>query len=115
MPRATRHPFGNLFKLVLHHLNKFPNGWRVARGIQWESFPPGIADEKTVREMAILEKAANPGNSGLTDKDDPALLQLGQILVRFLRQRDTNIYSKGALVNSDLLWAQIQKRGESGP
>jgi len=111
---AANFPKGE-FKLLLRRLNKFPNGWRAAGGIQWESFPPGIADEKTVREMAILEKAANPGNTGLTDTDDPALLQLGQTLVRFLRQRDTNIYAKEALVNSDLLWAQMQKSGESGP
>src|SRR6185437_2394618 len=78
------------FKLTLHRLNKFPNGWRVAGGIQWESFPDGIADEKTVREMAIVEKAANPGNKGLTGQEDPALLELGQILVRFLHEGDTN-------------------------
>ena len=100
------------FKLTLHRLNRFPNGWRVAGGIQWESFPPGVADEKTVREMAILEKAANPGNTGLTGKDDPALLQLGRTLVRFLREGSTNIYAKEALITSDLVLEQLQKRGE---
>ena len=103
------------FKVVLRRLKKFPGGWRVAGGVQWESFPPGIADAKTLRDLAILGKAANLRNSGLTDKDDPALLQLAQSLVRFLRQGDTNLYAREALVNSDLLWAQMQKSGESGP
>lgn len=101
------------YKLILHRLNRFPKGWRVAGGVQWESFPPGVADEKTMREMAIADKAANPGNTGLTDKEDPALLQLGRILVRFLHQGDANLYAKEALVTSDLVWAQIQKRGET--
>lgn len=100
------------FKLLLHRLSKFPNGWRVAGGIQWESFPTGVADEKTLREMAIMQTAANPGNAGLTEKDDPALLQLGQSLVHFLRSRDTNIYAKEALVTSDLVLAQLQRSGQ---
>ncbi len=99
------------FKLVLHRLSKFPDGWRVAGGMQWEAFPPGVADEKTVREMAILQTAANPANSGLTDKDDPALLQLGQILIHFLRGGDTNIYAREALVTGELMWAQVQASG----
>jgi thiol-disulfide isomerase/thioredoxin len=112
---ATTAPPKGDFKLVLRRLNKFPNGWRAAGGIQWVSFPPGVADEKTAREMAIMQKAADPREQGLTDKDDPALLQLGQTLVRFLRQGDTNIYAREALINSDLVWAQMQKSGEKGP
>ena len=103
------------FKIVLRNLNKFPNGWRGGArwGIQWESFPSNVADEKTLREIAILDKAAR--RRGITDKDDPALLRLGQALVRFIRERDTAIYAKEALVNSDLVWAQMQKSGDSGP
>ena len=81
---ATSLPKGE-FKLALHRLNKFSNRWRASGGIQWESFPPGIADDKTMREMAILQKAANPGNSGLTDKDDPALLQLANVIEKHVR------------------------------
>ncbi|MGA2174736.1 MAG: TlpA disulfide reductase family protein [Verrucomicrobiota bacterium] len=112
---GTNNQAGGEYKIVLRRLNKFPKGWRCAGGIQWVSFPSNVGDEKTAREMAILEKAASPGLSRLTDKDDPALLRLGQTLVRFIRERDTNIYAKEALANSDLYWAMMQKRGEKGP
>jgi thiol-disulfide isomerase/thioredoxin len=101
------------YKIVLRRLNKFPNGWRSMGGIQWESFPANVGDEKTRREMAILEKAAN--FKGVTGNDDPALLRLGQALVRFIGQRDTNIYAAQALENGDLYWAMMQKKGEKGP
>jgi thiol-disulfide isomerase/thioredoxin len=111
----TNNPAGGDYKIVLRRLNKFPQGWRCAGGIQWESFPASVADEKTLREMAILDKAATPMRSRITDKDDPALLRLGQTLVRFLRERDTNLYTKEALVNSDLYWAMMQKTGAKEP
>jgi thiol-disulfide isomerase/thioredoxin len=103
------------YKIVLRRLDKFPSGWRCSGGIQWESFPANVADEKTVREMALLEKASTPLRSRITDKDDPALLRLGQTLVRFVRERDTNIYAKEALKTSDEYWAMMQKKGEQGP
>ena len=103
------------FKILLRNLNKFPNGWRGGPrwGIQWESFPSNVADGKTLREIAILDKAARRRGI-ITDKDDPALLRLGQVLVRFIRERDTAIYAKEALVNSDLVWALMQKSGDKG-
>ena len=109
----TEHLPAGEYKIVLRRLNKFPGGWRCMGGIQWESFPANVADEKTAREMAILEKAAS--FKGITGNDDPALMRLAQTLVEFLRQRDLGIYTKEALENSDLAWAQIQKSGEKGP
>jgi thiol-disulfide isomerase/thioredoxin len=74
--------------------------------------PAGVADEKTTRELALLSKVA--AYEGFNGKEDPALLKLGEVLVRFIRERDTAILEKEALMNSDLAWAQIQKAGRSG-
>ena len=101
------------YRVVLRRLNKFPAGWRCAGGIEWGSFPTNVADEKTVREMAILERAAS--YRGITGDDDPALLRLGETLVQFLRQRDAARYAQEALVTPDLAWAQMLKLGEKGP
>jgi hypothetical protein len=40
-------------KLVLHRLSKSLKGWCVAGGMQWKSFRPVVADEKTVRENPL--------------------------------------------------------------
>ncbi len=101
------------FKLALRSLMKFPAGWRSHEGIQWISFPRNVADDKTLRELVLLQKVA--GYKGFNGEDDPALLQLGETLVRFLRERDTGIYEKELLMNSDRVWAMIQKSGRSGP
>jgi thiol-disulfide isomerase/thioredoxin len=92
---------------------KFPGGWRCQGGVQWTAFPAGVADEKTVRELALLSKVA--AYKGFTGQDDPALLKLGETLVHFLRDRDPAIYEKDALMNSDLIWAQMQRNGRPGP
>ena len=101
------------FKLVMRGLEKFPGGWRVNDGIQWTAFPANVADEGTLRELALLEKMA--AYKGFTGQDDPALLKLGESLVRCIRERDINIFEKESLVNSDFLWAIIQKSGHKGP
>ena len=110
---ATNRPAQGDFKIVARNLLKFPGGWRVQQGVQWTAFPAGVADEKTVRELALLSKVA--AYKGFTGQDDPALLKLGATLVRFLRDRDPAFYEKDALYNSDLIWAQFQKSGRPGP
>ncbi len=110
---VTNGQAGGDFKIVIRSLMKFPGGWRCMEGVQWEAFPAGVADEKTTRELALLDKVA--AYKGFTGQDDPALLKLGEVLVRFLRDRDPAAYAKDALVNSDLIWAQLQKRGGQGP
>lgn len=109
----TNQAAGAELKLVLRRVTKFPAGWRASGTIQWKAFPEGIADEATRQETAMLDKAA--ANRSFTDKDDPALLRLGQTLVRFLRERDPDFFAKEALVTSDLIWAQMQKQGGQGP
>ena len=110
---VTNRPAEGDFKIVVRRLMKFPGGWRCLDGLQWEAFPVGLADEKTTREMALLDKVA--AYKGFTAQDDPALLKLGEILVRFLRDRDVAIYERDALMNSDLVWAQLQESGRKGP
>jgi thiol-disulfide isomerase/thioredoxin len=101
------------FKLAVHGLMKFPGGWRSDEGAQWTAFPSNVADGKTLRELAILEKATT--YKGITDEEDPALLKLGEALVHFIRERDVNIYEQEALVTGDLTWAQMQKKSSQGP
>ena len=38
---------------------------------------------------------------------DPALLKLGETLVHFIRERNTGIYEKELLMNSDSVWSMI--------
>jgi thiol-disulfide isomerase/thioredoxin len=102
------------FKLVLQGLLKFPSGWHDVFGvIQWEAFPTTVADDRTRRETALLYKVAN--YQGFSEKDDPALLKLGESLVRFLQQQDVSLYQKEALATGDLVWAAFQKSGMKGP
>ena len=103
------------YKVAVRELMKFPGGWRSYGGVQWTAFPPNVADEKTLRELAILDKATN--YQGITNQDDPALLQLGQALVDFVRERDVNVYQQKDLATSDQMWAQTQKQvsSDKGP
>jgi len=101
------------FKIAVRRLLKFPGGWRCQQSVQWTAFPADVADEKTTRELSLLSKVAE--YKGFTGQDDPALLKLGETLVRFLRDRDPVIYEKQALYSSDLIWAQIQRSGRNGP
>jgi thiol-disulfide isomerase/thioredoxin len=101
------------FKLAVHHLIKFPGGWRCNDTVEWTSFPANLADEKTRREMAILDKAAS--DKGITEQDDPALRELGAALVEFARADDIGVYEQKILVSADTVWAQIQHRAEQKP
>lgn len=100
------------FKIALRRLTKFPRGWRCSGGISWAAFPPGVADENTMREMAIAEKAAQL--KGITGNDDPALLRLGQVLVECVQRGDTAFYASAALENSEEAWALIEKNRGNG-
>jgi thiol-disulfide isomerase/thioredoxin len=101
------------FKLAVRHLIKFPDGWRSDEGISWVAFPADMAGTKTAREMMLLNKAA--GNESINGQDDPALLKLGDSLVHFIRERDTNIFTKEAFVTGDLVWELVQQSGRKGP
>jgi thiol-disulfide isomerase/thioredoxin len=109
----TNNPANGDFKLVVHNLVKYPGGWRSLVGVEWVSFPSNIADAKTLREMAILDKVA--AGKGITGQDDPALLKLGDALVHFIRERDAGIFKNEAYVTSDLAWTLVQQSGRKAP
>jgi thiol-disulfide isomerase/thioredoxin len=110
---GTNNPANGEFKVALRSLMKFPGGWRCLQGVQWVSFPTNIADAKTAREMAMLDKAA--AYKGITGEDDPALLKLGDALVHFVRERDPDIFKNEAYVTGDLVWSMYQQSGREGP
>ena len=106
-------PAGGDFKVTILGVEKFPTGWRIGEGIQWKAFPTNVADPKVMRELAILEKMSN--YKGFTSDDDPSLLTVGESLVRFVRSRDTGVYEKELLMNSEMVWDMFQKSGRKGP
>ncbi len=113
LPNAGAEPsISGDFKLAVRGLEKFPSGWHISDGVQWESFPSNVADAGTLREIAILDKVAN--FKSITVQDDPALLKLGRNLIEFLQSQDGSVYEKKALWNADLGWAQHQQSGRSG-
>jgi thiol-disulfide isomerase/thioredoxin len=101
------------FKLAVHHLIKFPGGWRCNDAVEWASFPANVADEKTRREMAILDKAAS--NQGITEQDDPALRELGAALTEFARVDDIGVYEQKVLPSLEAAWAQVEQRAGEKP
>ncbi len=94
------------FVVVLRNVRRFPGGWRASGGIEWEKFPDGVAGEGIKQELSLLDKVG--AFKGFTSKEDPTLLKLGETLVRFLRERDTAIYQKDALMDSDTVWKLMQ-------
>ncbi len=101
------------FKLSVRGLEKFPGGWHINGSVQWTAFPTNVVDEKTVREMAIMEKIA--AHKGISSQDDPLLLKLGESLVHFVQTADTNLFAKEALIDADQVWAMFKKSGQKGP
>jgi thiol-disulfide isomerase/thioredoxin len=105
-------------KLSVRDLMKFPGGWKCsgnANGgeVQWVSFPANVADEKSRLELALADKAAS--YKGITDEDDPSLKKLAASLGRFLREGDTTLLQKEAMVDGETVWNSIRQRGRQGP
>lgn len=103
-------PFRGEFKLALGGSSggmKFPSGWRFSDGIRWKKFPAGVADNKTESDLAAMNKLMS--DHRLTLADDPALKTLGDVLARFLRERDENIFVSDAMQSMDDIWSQMQK------
>ncbi|HEX4342528.1 MAG TPA: TlpA disulfide reductase family protein, partial [Verrucomicrobiae bacterium] len=101
------------FKLTVLSMLKYPGGWRSTTGIRWSSFPSNIVDAKTIREMAIMEKAAS--YRGMTNQDDPALFKLGDSLIHFIRARDLDVFTNEVYVTADLIWSTYQERERTAP
>lgn len=101
------------FKLAVRGMFKFPGGWRCYDGIQWSSFPNGVANAETRMELALLGLVA--AHKPIHGTNDPALLKLGESLVRFLRAQDPAIYQHDVQVTPDLIWEEMQRSGRQGP
>jgi thiol-disulfide isomerase/thioredoxin len=101
----------------LSGLLKFARDWKCSQGVSWVSFPTNVADATVQRELAILTKAA--ANQGISQEDDPALAQLGEAMVRFIRAGDAQVFEKEAMLTADAIWAMIQNlstgSGRKGP
>ena len=99
-PEASAAPSTNGdFKIAVNGLIEFPSGWKLNGGVQWADFPSSVAGEKVRHELAILQKISD--QQGLTAEDDPALLQLANAVVHFLRARDIYVYEQDALAKGD--------------
>lgn len=105
------------YVLSLSGLLKFAGDWKCSQGVSWGAFPTNVADATVQRELAILAKAA--ANQGISQEDDPALAQLGEAMVRFIRAGDAQVFEKEAMLTTDAIWAMIQNlsagSGRKGP
>jgi cytochrome c biogenesis protein CcmG/thiol:disulfide interchange protein DsbE len=97
------------YRLALGGALQFPTGWRVYEGIQWKSFPPGVVDDKTAAEMKLLSTIAAQRRLRLAD--DPPLGKLGEVMIKFLRERDHQVFLSGAVRTFDEIWNQFEKEG----
>jgi len=95
------------YQLRLTDLVKYPGGWRCNGTVEWVGWPPTVADEETLREVAIQTKAASGG--GLDGNDDPALLQLGEAMARFLRERNPKVFEAEAAISLEGMTALLEK------
>src|SRR5579859_6378967 len=106
----------NAYGVTLYGLEKFPGGWRLndgRRAISWSGFPTNVADPQILAEMVLSKKARN--FEPITSNDDPALMDFAKVLVGFVREKDTNLFSKQLLITGDDVWAMIEKSGRPGP
>lgn len=97
------------YRVVVASAGKFPTGWRCQEGIRWKSLPEGVADAQTRWELDFLNKWSNPF-CNLTSADDPALAQLGNVLINFLKGGDENLFASNALVSLDESWAELANK-----
>jgi thiol-disulfide isomerase/thioredoxin len=96
----------------LNELMKFPAGWRCNGDVQWVSFPATVADEKTLRDMALATKASEGGE--FNSNDDPALMLLGEALSRFIRERDANIFESDVMLSPGAMKGLFQALATAG-
>jgi thiol-disulfide isomerase/thioredoxin len=101
------------FRVLVRSVEKFPAGWRVSNGLQWESLPKTVAGEDTQRELSILNKVAE--HKGIDASDDPALLKLGELVISFVREQNLDLLRTNGLLTGGDLWELIQKSGRPGP
>jgi thiol-disulfide isomerase/thioredoxin len=106
-------PGSGNYAISMNEVEKFPTGWRINRTVQWASMPTNLMDSKMTVELVLGEKIA--ANKPVTSQDDPSLTQLGESIVHFIRDTDTNVFKKDVFINSDLIWDMYQKSGQGSP
>jgi thiol-disulfide isomerase/thioredoxin len=104
----TNKPVRGEYELALGGAFEFPEGWRTFEGIRWSRLPDGIADERTKRELLLVSNIVTGG--ALHAADDPALAALGKTLVRFLQQRDEEIFASEAMRSFEEGWEALMKK-----
>ena len=96
------------YELTLGGMMKLPNGWRSYEGLRWNRFPPSAVDESTEREMKIAAAVSN--RQPVSGDDDPALIELGNTILRFLRDADEKVFTNEAMLTIDDIWTRLEKQ-----
>ncbi|MEW6302999.1 MAG: TlpA disulfide reductase family protein [Verrucomicrobiota bacterium] len=100
--------FRGEYELMIYWPRLFPAGWRVGGGVWWNRVPDGLADPLLEWELAFIPTA--PTNKPpITITNDPALLALGNTLIRVIKQRDVQVFASGALLSFDEAWNYLLK------
>jgi thiol-disulfide isomerase/thioredoxin len=103
------------YALALGGSRDYSDGWRTYDGIRWDRFPEGVADERLRVELPIIALLAEQNSSSLHAANDPALIALGQVILRFLQQRDATVYGREALPSFAETWAAMEKKMADAP
>lgn len=77
------------YQISVGNVVGFPGGWRIQGGVQWKSFPAGVPDDATLRELTLIAKVAEDWREHrtLALADDDLLAKLGNAFVELLRRR----------------------------
>lgn len=103
-------PLRGEYELALGGAFEFPDGWRTFEGIRWSRLPDGVADQRTKEEVRLVSNIVARVGLPLHAADDPAFAALGNTLIRFLRERDENIFLNGTMPSHDQRWEALLKK-----
>ena len=104
----TAKPMRGEYELALGGAFEFPDGWRTFEGVRWSRLPDGIADERMKQDLLVVSDIVTGG--ALHAADDPALAALGNVLVRFLQQREESIFASEAMRSFEEAWEALMKK-----
>jgi thiol-disulfide isomerase/thioredoxin len=107
-PSNPKSRYNGEYILELNFGTKFPTGWRFLNGLNWVRFPRGIADPLFDEEDEIVVKMGM--NEVLTPKEDPALGQVSDAILRFLRAKDLAIFTNELMVDPEAMMADARLR-----
>ena len=96
------------YEIALGGAYEFPDGWRTYEGVRWSRFPDGVMDERAKQELLVVSNTV--ALHRIEAAEDPALVALGNVLIRFLRERDETIFANEALRSFDECWDGLTKK-----